>query len=209
MSKSLLLNNVALNPDGLRVGIGSGASAHYSFVVGDEGTRGDVTYPAKGGWVIRPIDPNVSAWRDVTTGSPSLSGVTYYAVVGNVSSVSKDLNVFLDASDFSAGLYLVGNTPDGVWQDFIDHDEGTNRIGHVTTLEGVIYLFGGFVIGRNNAGTTSATTFTDSNKSIVFPGGAVDAGWNFLEYDLTNASTDVNLTAITHTGTGRDDLKAY
>lgn len=209
MSKSLILNNVALNQEGLRVWIGSSTSNYNSFVVGDEGSRGDVNYPAKGGWVIRPLDPNVSAWVDSSPAAPTLTAITQVGVVGNVSSVSKDLNIFIDASDFSRGLYLVGTSPDGSWQDFIDYDEGTsnNRFGHVTTIEGVIYLFGGFVIGRDNASTPALTTFTDSNKTIVFPGGSVDSGWNNLEYDLDNASTVISLTSIVHSGTGRDNLK--
>lgn len=211
MAKGLILNNPALNSEGLRIRVGSGSSDYEAIIIGDDGTRGDVTYPAKGGWVIRPIDVNISSWIDETAGTASLSAITLIGVTGNVSTVAKDLNVFLDASDFSPGLFLVGNTPDGTWQDFIDHDEGTaaNRFGHVTTVEGIIYVFGGMVIGRNAAGTTSATTFTDSNQTIVYPGGSVDVGWNFLELDITNASTAITLNAITHIGRGRNDRKRY
>lgn len=207
LSKTLILNNPALNTAGLRIWIGSSTGNYSSFVVADDTSRGDVSYPAKGGWVIRPVNPNVGVWVDSTTGTPTNTAITNIGVVGNVSSVSKDLNIFIDASDFSEGLFLVGTSPDGSWQDFIDHDENTssNRFGHVTTIEGIIYLFGKFVVGRNNASTVTLTTFTDSNKTLVFPGGSVDVGWNKLEYDLGNSSTVVSLSSIVHSGTGRDD----
>ncbi len=195
--------------------IGSSASAYYQYYIADDGTRGDIDYPVKGGWIISPIDPNVSAWRDATTGSPTLSTANYWATLGKFTTGSKSENVVTDAVDLGDGLWIVGGDgadADATWQHFIDDDEGSptnGRFGHISTLEGVIYAFGAFWIGRNSTPTTTATVFQDSLKTIVFPGGRVDAGWNAIKLDLGNATTDVDFTTITHIGRGRTPLRRF
>jgi hypothetical protein len=91
LAKGLILNNPALNAPGIRIRLGSSSSNYYAVIIGDDGTRGDVTYPAKGGWVIRPIDPNLTAWRDEVGGSgATLTAIVNVSVTGNVSTVAKE-----------------------------------------------------------------------------------------------------------------------
>ena len=70
------------------VRIGSGSSDFHTYLISDNGTveaqtgakPGDRVYPALGGYLIRPIDPNVEAWRQSpANGSPNLSAVDYFA----------------------------------------------------------------------------------------------------------------------------------
>ena len=55
--------------------IGSGSGDYHQYYIADDGTQGDIDYPAKGGFLISPINPNVSAWRDATVGTPTLTAV--------------------------------------------------------------------------------------------------------------------------------------
>lgn len=226
--KLLVTNKNVLDGDtagqtGQKVRIGSGSSDFHNYTIADDGTieattgakPGDRVYPALGGYLIRPIDPNVEAWRQATNGSPTLSAVDYFAHTATFTGTSKAENVSTDAIDLGPGLYLVGGDstdPDGTMQFFIDHDEGdeTNgRFGHVSTREGVIYLFGTFTIGETASGTDTATVFQDELRTLVFPGGSVDEGWNGFDFELANASTDIDINNFSVTGTGRDDLKHF
>jgi hypothetical protein len=204
------------------VRIGSSTTNYNAYYIADDGSRGDIDYPVKGGWLISPIDPNVSAWPDVITATPpTLTAIDVFLTYGRFTTTSKAENVATDAVDLSDGLWLVGGdtAPAGTWQDFIDYDEGEgglgtgsgvgDRVGHVSTLEGVIYLFGKFVIGRDDGATVTTTVFNDSLQTIVFPGGRVAAGWNEIEVDLGDTSTDVDFTNITHVGRGRTALKRF
>ena len=38
--------------------IGNDASNYYEYNIADDGTQGDIDYPAKGGWLISAINPN-------------------------------------------------------------------------------------------------------------------------------------------------------
>ena len=197
--------------------IGSGTGDYYSYYIADDGSQGDIDYPAKGGWLISPIDPNVTAWRDAQVGTPALGSANYWATLGRFTGTSKAENVATDAVDLGDGLFLVGGTstdPDGTFQDFVDDDEGdvTNgRFGHVISQEGVIYVFGRLVIGRTDPGGAgvAATVFTDSLQALVFPGGRVAAGWNAVEIDLGNAATVVAWANISFIGRGRNNLKRW
>ena len=196
--------------------IGSSSSAYYEYYIADDGTQGDIDYPPRGGWLITPINPNVTAWRDGVTGSPNLASVNYFATVGDFTATSKSENVVTDALDLGDGLYLVGGDggdADGTFADFRDDDEGepTNgRFGHVTSIEGIFYVFGKLVVGRTAGGTVTATEFTSTpGRTVVFPGGRVAAGWNLLEFDIGNASTVVTLSNLTVVGRGRNALKRF
>ena len=123
-------------------------------------------------------------------------------------------NIFIDAIDISDGLFLVGGDstdPDGTWQDFLNDDTGTaaNRFGHVIDNKSGIELRGGFVRGRTNAASVTATVFTDTLQNLTWVGGLVGPGWNFLEDDLGNASTVITESNSAFVGKGRDNLKRY
>lgn len=223
MMKGNWLNKNVLtsNPAALHR-LGSGSAAYYLFYIADDGTQeailgarpGDNVYKALGGFIITPINPNLTAWRDGVVGSPVLTAVDYFATTGDFSATSKSENVVTDAVDLSRGLYLVGGDstdPDGLIQDFVDDDEGdtANRIGHVTTVEGVVYVFGKLVIGETAGGSDTATVFNDKLQTIVFPGGKVDAGWNGFEFELADGVTDIDFANFSFVGRGRDDLKHF
>lgn len=196
--------------------IGSSSSAYHEYYIADDGTQGDIDYPVRGGWLISPINPNVSAWRDATVGSPTLTAVNYFATTGDFSATSKSENVVTDALDLGDGLWLVGGDggdADGSFADFLAADQGqpsTGRFGHVTSLEGIFYVFGKLNIGITAGGTVTATEFTSTpGRTIVYPGGRVAAGWNTMEFDLGNASTVVSLNNLTVVGRGRSALKRF
>lgn len=164
--------------------------------------QGNDTYPAKESWLIAAIDPNIASHRSSTTGSPSLTAVDHFAIIVDQSGTSKAENYALDAIDVGAGLTLVGGDggdADGTWQDFVDLDEGTalNRWGLIHTKEGILYTIGEMIIG-----TSSATVFTDSQKTIVFSDGLFAAGFSGITLDLQNVSTNINMTSITFLSQG-------
>jgi hypothetical protein len=191
--------------NGVRVRVGSSSSANYDFVIA--GTDSPVAaldaYPAKGGIIVVPVDPNITGYRDATAGSPNLASVDFF---GNLaafsSSTAKSENVGLDAIDVGTGLTLTagdGVSADGTFQDFLDHDEGTtgNRYGYCTSISGVFFVFGTLTIG-----SATATEFTDSGQTIVFPDGMFQAGFSGIAIDLQNASTAVNISSCVLIGRG-------
>ncbi len=216
--KGHLVNSAAIHSLGMRHCIGSSTSAYYQYIIHDDGTQGDsgeFEYPIRGGWVISPVDPNVSAWRDGGGTTPTLTAVVEVAITGAITITTVNQNIIFDAVDFGPGLWMVGGDggdADGVFQDFVDDDEGAptaGRFGHVQTLEGVIYVLGTLTVGADSTPSTTATVMTDSLQTVVFPGGRVDAGWNGFAYDLGNATTAITLTNNSYVGRGRDDRKVW
>ncbi len=219
--KAVLLNPDALgslaNVGNIKIRLGSANNAYNDYWIADEGSRGEdqPVYPAKKGWVIVPIDPSVTAWIDEQTGNPAETAIDYFGITGNVGNSSNGLNLGLDAVDIGPGYYAVGGdgtNSDASWQDIVDADEGdvTNgRIGHITTQEGVVFAYGTICVGKNNAGTATATEWTDSLKTVVFPGGRVAEGWNSLEYDVTLTTQSVDENSMSYSGQGRKQTKRY
>ena len=155
LCKILLYDYADLNSTGFRIRAGSSTSDYYTYFIADDGTQGDIDYPILGGWLIVPVDLNVSSWVDaVTATGPTLTTMNRWAVTAAVTTgAAKSENIFMDSIDFGDGLYIVGGdgaSTDGVWQDFIDYDENSptsGRIGHVLTREGIIFLLGKFIFG--------------------------------------------------------------
>jgi hypothetical protein len=219
--KAIMTNPDALgaltNVGNIKIRLGSQNNAYNDYWISDEGSRGEdqPVYPAKKGWVIIPIDPNVTAWIDEQTGNPAETAIDYFGITGNVGNTSNAPNLGLDAVDIGPGYYVVGGDgtdSDASWDDIVDTDENdtTNgRIGHITTQEGVIFTYGAISVGKNNAGTSTATEWTDSLKSIVFPGGRVAEGWNSVDYDLTLTTQSVSESSMSYSGQGRTQTKRY
>ena len=208
LCKVWLTNYGSLSTGGnsLVVRCGSGTGAYYEYTIGSP----TVDYPARGGWVLVAIDPNIASHRDSTTGSPTLTACDYFAAVATCST-SKAENLCLDAIDVGVGLYLTGGDggdTDGVFSDFVADDEGdiTNgRFGYVFTEGGILYVQGQLIIGATSSSgtlTTTATGFTDSGAVIVFPEHKAAAGFSGLAVDVANASTVVDWTSCTFTGRG-------
>jgi hypothetical protein len=209
--KVIATNFSVLNNEGSTGGkldIGSGnQSAYYQwyFVGGD-------TYPVKGGWLFVPIDPNVTAYRDNTVGSPNLAAVDYYGLACTFSATAKSQNVAMDAIDWfnsGKGLTLTGGdgaSADGTFEDFVTKDEGTaaNRWAIVSTRDGVLYVLGTLTIG-----SSTATVFTDSNAVVVFPDSLTDDGFAGIAVDLSNASNDVEFNDCVFSGRGKYRIRHW
>lgn len=179
------------------VKIGSSSSDYYEYYV-----AGNDNYPARGGWLLIPISPNVSGYRDGTTGTPSLSGVDYWSLLADFSATSKAENLCIDAIDIGNGLNLIGGdgaSTDGLFADFAAFDEGTltNRQGYCFT-QGSLILFNGRVsIGRNTSDSAVATEFTSVGEICFWQNGYAETGFHRLLIDLGSASTVVSLTRDT------------
>lgn len=208
LAKVWLTNYSSLATTGniLEVRVGSGTGAYYSYTVGSP----TVAYPAKGGWAILAIDPNIAAHRDATVGSPNIAACSYFAAFATCST-SKVENLVFDAIDVGYGLYLTGGDggdTDGVFADFVTDDEGslsTGRFGYVTTQSGVLFVYGQLVIGATSASgtfTAAATGFTDSAAAVVWPEHKAAAGFSGAVLHLGNASTLINLTRCTLSSRG-------
>jgi hypothetical protein len=201
MCKVLAVNYAALNATGLEIRVGSTTANYYAYRLASSGAG--EAYPPKGGWIIMPIDPNVSGHRTSTTGTPNLAAVGVFGAVGNFSATSKGENLILDAVDVGIGLYLTGGDgadPDGTFDNFVTTDEGTvttGRFGYVYTQSGILYVLGRLIIGATSASgtrTAAATVFTDTDEVLVFPTHKADVGFSGLVIDLGNATTNVSIT---------------
>ena len=198
IAKLLANNKDSLDGNGLLLRIGSSTTAYYEYRL-----FSSTTYPITGGWQIVVIDPNVSQWRDATSGSPSLSAVIHWNIHADYSATAKSENTAMDAIDvvnLGKGLTGTGNTPGGTFDDFITSDEGTsnNRWGIVQTRGGIIYVNAVLTIGSSGV----ATSFSDSNRVLVFPSQRITNGGEGLDFDVQNASTSISLTSCLFNGRG-------
>jgi hypothetical protein len=187
---------------GMSFYIGSDASNHYVYDV-----HGNDTYPLTRSWLIVPIDPNVVVHRSNTIGTPVLTAADWYGMDTIMTGTARDDNLGLDAVDIGAGLTLVGGDggdTDGVWQDFVDYDEGTvaNRFGYAINADG----FGGIfvIIGMMNIGTATATVFNDSGVTLIFSDGLFAAGFSGITIDLQTGTTDVDFIDTNFFGKGTE-----
>lgn len=191
-----------ISTPGQMLEIGSGSTALRAADRYEYHVQGNDTYPIDKSWLVLPIDPNIASHRSNTVGTPSLTVCDWFGLTYDQSAVSKSPNQALDAIDVGAGLTLVGGdgaSADGTWQDFSDHDWGPvgNRYGYVRESEGVFLIYGMMVIG-----SATATEFTDSNQTIIFPEGLFAAGFSGVTVDLQSASTVVDMALTTFIGNG-------
>lgn len=202
IAKVWVTNYGALDGSGLVLEIGTGSRANYYryFIYTAS------TYPISGGWLIIPIDPNVSQYRSATTGTPTLTTINHFGIRTDFSTTSRTANIAMDAIDIVSsgqGLLLTGGDStdaDGTFQSFVTADEGTvaNRWGLVVTKEGILY-----VVGTLTIGSATATVFTDSNRTIVFPEGRFPTGFSGIKVDLASSSSIASMTSITFVGRGQ------
>ncbi len=204
--KAIVTDYAGLNAaSGLRIRIGSGTGDYYEYII--SGTDSVVSaydsYAARGGLFIVPIDPNVAAYRNATSGTPDIANVDYFGLEANfVTSTAKSENVGLDAIDLGTGLSLSGGDggdTDGSYQDFVDSDEGntSNRWGYASSLFGAVKSF----FGTMTIGGASATEFTDNDSQVLWLDGLFAAGYSGVFADLQNASTVIT-DGSSHTGLG-------
>jgi hypothetical protein len=160
----------------------------------DEHTFALTEFPSLGGWVRVWI--NLARTPEAIGGTGLiLSSVRYYGVTASLVSVGGNAdNLIMDAIDHTTtGLTVTGAS--SVFQDFLtaDEDNATNKYGVVISLSGIIYCKARLTIGSG-----TATTFTDSAFTVIFPQqNLVAATFMGLTIDLSNASTAVTLSSGT------------
>lgn len=189
---------------GCEAAIGSGTSAYYSYNLSgstannDQFTNG---YSSQGGlaegYIIAAINPNVSQWREGTSGNPSLTGVDFFGVAAQfVTGGAKSENVACDAIDLGVGLDYSG--ADFSFEDGAnaDQDATDSRWGFACRNGSVISLR-----GLHRLGPGGSISGTDTSACIFVDGyhGTGDAG---ISVDLSNAATSLTL-AGSYTGLGR------
>jgi hypothetical protein len=171
------------------------------------GLAGANPYPSLGGWVRIWIDADRTP--DAENGTFDKTSVRYFGMQVSAPAVGSGnaSNAFIDAIDDVAlgdGLLLTGTA--GLWQDFLDADEGntTNKYGVVISLDGVIYC-----LGRLKLGSSSSLVFNDSGFVIIFPDQPLVASdFMGVTIDLQNGSTNIDWAngVIKAPGTQKGDL---
>lgn len=198
---------VARTAPALNLKLGDSTSIYYTYYL-----FGNDNYPAKGGWQILAISPNVTGYRDTTTGSPNLAAVAYWSLLGDFSATSKSENVIIDAIDIGRGLCLTGGDgadPDGTFADFVEADEGTvgNRWGFLTSDSGILFPIGQLAIGEDASGTAVTSVFTDTTGAVlVWGNGLVESGFHKLLFNLDLLTATV--TGATFDSIGKIDNDA-
>ena len=198
MFKCLATNSSALlarAAPALGLRVGEGGNYHEFYALGND------NYPIKGGWVIYPLDINAYT-QDATSGAPDFTIADYWGILADFNTSSFAPNLALDAIDIGSGLTIVGGdgvSADGTLADFVLYDEGTaaNRFGYISTVNGINYVFGTLIIG-----SATATVFTDTAETIVYPDGLYAAGFSGLKIDLANALNDISITSYNFLGRG-------
>ena len=211
MAKFLVTDFGGLNAtEGVNIRIGSSTTAYHLIPVVGANVAGTPLddYPAKGGFIIMPIDPNIAAYIISTNGSPALASADYFGITARFASASaKSENLGLDAIDLGTGLELHTG---GVLKDFVDYDEGisTNRFGYATqAADGVYNVFGTLFIARNG-GSSAVITMNDASREVwLFPDGLFAAGWSGFLIDLSSVSAIVAIQNKTFTGLGTTSIE--
>lgn len=192
--------------EGVNILIGSNTTNntfHEIPIVGSDvaGTSLDL-YPAKGGFILLPINPNITAYHRTTGGSANEAAIAAFGITARFASASaKAENLGLTSVDLGTGLNLYTS---GTLSDLYDFDEGAqnNRFGYCSQLAPDTYNLFGTVFIAENAGTPTATTITDSSRETWQHGdGLFDAGWSGWSIDLTTSST-ITLSNKTLQGIG-------
>lgn len=199
--KFIQTNKNAIDGSGLRLRIGSSNTAYASYDIFTA-----ATYPKPGGFVVLAIQPSVVQWQTSNTGGPDFTAVTTWVIESDASATAKAPNLGLDAIDVmdaGTGLTLTRGgegDADSVFQDFVAADEETvgNSWGIVQSREGILYVTGVLTI----ANSTTNTTFTDSNKTLVFPDHRVTNGFCGLDFNLEDADTTIDISACAFNGVG-------
>lgn len=187
---------------GCEATIGSSSGDRYSYNVSGSGANNDQYangYNSQGGlaegYIITAINPSVAEWREATTGSPSLTAVTYIGFgVQFITGGAKSENMAHDAVDFATGLDYNGTV--FTFEDGADTDQNidTNRWGLSCRNGSVLALR-----GLHRVGNSSSTSGTDVS-TVFFPDGYHDTGDAGIEVDTTNASVSLDGS---YTGLGR------
>lgn len=193
----------------LELRFGDAAGSYFQYILAN---NTDKLYPAKGGFLILAIDPNYAYYDSTIGGPPTISVMDYFGIYLE-GTTSKAENLMMDAIDIGYGLYLTGGDgvdTDGIYQDFVDDDEGeiaNGRFGYVSTNEGVLNVLGMLVRGATTISgtrTSVATVFTDIGQTIVFPDNFAAPGFSGLTVDLDTALTVISDAGNSFIGRGNE-----
>lgn len=170
-----------------------------------------------GGWASYVINPSAdfdgvvagtASWT--TTGNPAqLSGVDGFGVRWKITqSISGNTdNCFIDAMSVGQGYRLTlgdAGSAEGVFQDFIDLEEGTGatgRYGGLRNVSGILFAKSKLAIGAATGATN--TEFIDSNFTVVWEqqtlsdgtSSAVADGFYEFRADQGSGTTDIDISA--------------
>jgi len=193
---------------GAEIRVGSSSGDYYDYVVsGTNSNRSRFNaWPSQGGFLIFGLNPEITSWRESTTGTPDLTAVDYFAfLVDTQNGLSKSENMGLDAIDIGTGLLVTGGTgadPRITYQDLVDEDQGVsgNRWGVVTQPQGA-----GSPITCNGLlefGTASTAAWLDDDAAtVIYPDGYHGAGDVGIAIDLTQFGTII-VDDSSHLGLG-------
>ena len=184
---------------GMKIGIGSANNAYYEYNIAGSGSNLSVynEYPVQGGYLITSINPNITAWRENTIGSPSLTSVDWFGLqAAFIVGAAKAENLALDAIDIGTGLTLTsgdGISADGTFVDFVDFDQNisTNRYGVVTGKGDSVTSNGLLTIG-----TSSITEFSDSTSIVIFSDGYHSRGLVGVKVGMNNTGSTINIGSL-------------
>lgn len=194
--KIIQTNFTAIDGLGLQLFVGNDTSNHWRYEIFSA-----TTYPALGGFQVVPITPTVSGYWTQTVGTPASGVIDFYGIKSDANATAKAPNLGIDAVDYinlGTGLSLDGTG--GSFTDFYDYDVGTNtnRYGVLSEKGGIYYINGVLTIG-----SSTLTTFSDANRSLVFPDARVATGFSGIDLDLQNASTVITIANCTFAGRGQ------
>lgn len=180
----------------VQVRISSGADDDHNLPTNE--------FPSLGGFI--PVWVDVSRTPEVggTANEASINEIGVLLDIGNVGGNAQNL-ILDEIHHGTSGLRWDGSS--GTFGSFRTF-ESTNNEGNLVTLNGV-----DFVYSRLEIGSATATSFTDSGFTIIFPDQALVAStFMGLTFDLQNASTSISLSNATvqtsepATATNRPDL---
>lgn len=168
-----------------------------------DGTEAD--RPSNNGWILLWVDP--SRTEDGSgTGNPNITNTEFLGASwsgGNVGGGNTP-NCFIDSIFVSStatqpGGYAFTGTATATPIEDLSSTEGNGSTGYQGTLfeaDGVYYFYARWYIGRTSeAAGTTATTFSESDRTIVFVSQRTVADdWSGWTIDLGNASTSFSLT---------------
>lgn len=167
---------------GLTIRMRSGTTA------GDNHEYGAANIPALGGWFPMWVDVSRTPDSTLTSGLDEAAVVDLGAYIDIGNAPGSGNNFFIDEIMHGTSGYLWDGTG-GDFSDFTSYE--------ATNIEGVIvqHLGSFLVLARLEIGSSTATGFSDTGFSILFPDQPlISTTFMGLTFDLQNASTVIDLS---------------
>lgn len=165
----------------------------------DEHTIPSSQYPVtRGGFIPVWVDPNRTPEIDGSATLTAIDEIGLNATVGDITSNLKNIN--LDSITYGAAGYSLTSTTNIAEVATAEENTTTGLRGVLSEVDGIYFCFSRLVIGSSSYPTLTsvATTYSDTNETIVFPDQALVAtDYMGFTLDLGNASTTVSLDSVT------------